>query len=107
MPQTVSEHLARPGLGIDESQRDPGIGHRAEWCTQPVNLILPLPGDNVKSAIVLVGEHESHVIVVGVVVDVKGALVIDAAEYVRPLIDNKSSKYGTCFSHTLTLWPYL
>lgn len=91
MPQTVSQHLARSGLGIDESQSDARIAHRAKRGAQPVDLIPFLPGDDVESTIVLVGEYESHVIVVRVVVDIEGALVIDTAENVRSLVDEKKS----------------
>lgn len=93
MPETVSERLARSGLGIDKFQYDSGFTDRDERIHYPVILIHLLPSNHVKFAIVLVGEYKSHEIVVIVVIDEKGAFVIDTAEYVRSLTDKDSASF--------------
>ena len=77
MPETVSEHLARSGVGLNELHYKPRIRFSTEWGWFPVNLRISLPVNNVKMSIILVGKDEAHeIVVVIVVIDVESSFIV-------------------------------
>lgn len=57
-----------------------GLGHGPKRTRLPVRLCAFLPHDRVEFVVVLITEHEAHVIVIDVGVHEKRPLEIDAAE---------------------------
>lgn len=92
VPESVSQHLARSGRGLDELQLNSGIAIGAERSRLPVGLLALLPANDVEVSVVLIGEDEAHEIVVIVVVDVKRSFEVDATELIRPFADRKGKK---------------
>jgi len=92
VPESVSEHLARSGRGLDELQLNPGIAIGAERSRPPVGLFALLPANDVEVAVVLIGKNEAHEVVVIVVVDVERSFKVDAIELIRPLRREKNER---------------
>jgi len=92
MPETISEHLARSGFGLNESQYNPRIRFGAEWGWFPIYLLALFPGNNIKMSIILVGKDEACEIVIVVIIDVESSFEVDATQHVRSFINRQDDE---------------
>lgn len=84
VPETVSEHLAWSGIGLDELQYNSGLSFGTEWSWLPIDLLTLLPVNNIEMSIILVGEDEAReIVIVVVIIDVEGSFEVDVSELVR------------------------
>uniref|UniRef100_A0A6B0V6Q7 Putative secreted protein n=1 Tax=Ixodes ricinus TaxID=34613 RepID=A0A6B0V6Q7_IXORI len=80
VPERVAERLPWPGVRVDELELDAGLRDGPERRGLPVRLTALLPHDGVEAAVVLVAEHEAHVVVVHFGVHEEGTFEIDSPE---------------------------